>query len=153
MYHKLIKQTDKHLIVVTYKLRRRLFITPNQEDIYSDKSLRQNLQGESFGDILQKHGLIPPDMQDLNDRNFQKEYLEGIRDPAAHLIDDEDDYSHFEIAIVNKKNAALVCDCRVRMGEVVFDRFFVVKEGMGTQFVKDGIWFDKVLRKGSPFYS
>jgi hypothetical protein len=58
--------------------------------------------------------------------------MEGIKDPAEHLIDDEDDFSHFEIAIINKKNSALVCDCRVRMGEIVFDRFFVVKEGMGT---------------------
>jgi hypothetical protein len=33
MFHKLIKKTDRHMIVVTYKLRRRLIITPKHEDM------------------------------------------------------------------------------------------------------------------------
>jgi hypothetical protein len=54
-----------------------------------------------------------------------------MKTPGEDLIDDEDDYAFFEIAIVNRKNSALVCDCRVRMGEILFNQFFLVKEGMG----------------------
>lgn len=46
--------------------------------------------------------------------------------PNQALLDDEEDNTCFEIAIINKNNTALVTDCRVRMGEVQFDRFFLV---------------------------
>ena len=75
-----------------------------------------------------------------------------MKDPTEHLRDDEDDESYFEIALINKNNSALVVDCKVRMGEVKFDNVFVVDKG-GDEFLKSGIWVDKVHKKlGNKFY-
>lgn len=73
-----------------------------------------------------------------------------MKDPFEQLLDDDDDETFFEIALINKKNSALVCDCKVRMGEVVFDRFFMVPKD-ADEFIRDGIWFHKTMKKGK-FY-
>lgn len=39
-FHKLIKQTESHMIVVTYRIKSRLIINPKREDIYQDSNLR-----------------------------------------------------------------------------------------------------------------
>lgn len=92
-------------------------------------------------------------MHGMNDRDFQKEHEDAMKTGVEELIDDEEDFTHFEIAIINKRNSALVCACRVRMGEIQFDKFFIVKEGMASRFVSEGTWFDKSAKKSSPFYS
>jgi hypothetical protein len=51
-----------------------------------------------------------------------------MKNPAEHLIDDEDDKLAFEIALINRKNSALVTDCSLRMGEIKFDRFFIIEK-------------------------
>lgn len=79
--------------------------------------------------------------------------MEGLKNPAEHLMDDEDDETFFEIVLINRKNQALVTDCKVRMGEIMFDRFFHVPQG-ADDFIKNGIWFDKVYKRaGNRFYS
>lgn len=77
-----------------------------------------------------------------------------MKDPAEHLIDDEDDRLAFEIALINKNNSALVTDCSLRMGEIKFDRFFIIEKD-ANEFVLNGIWYDKLYRtkeKGNKFY-
>jgi hypothetical protein len=63
-----------------------------------------------------------------------------MKNPAEKFMDDEDDNTFFEIAIINKNNSALITDCRVRMGEVMFDRFFIVPKDADL-FLKEGIPF------------
>jgi len=146
-YHRLVKQTDRHLIVVTYKLRRRLIRDPTYaKDLYGEGFNSKQVQGESFGDFLKKHGLVPPDMMGFDERQVQEDHKEALKNPAQHLLDDPDDQTFFEIALINKANSALVTDCKVRMGEVQFHKWFVVRD-RADEFIKQGIWFDKVTRK------
>ena len=93
-------------------------------------------------------------MMGFDERETQKEYKEDMKNPAEALLDDEDDETFFEIAVINRKNSALVTDCKVRMGEINFDRFFIIKKDADA-FVRNGIWFDKLYKKGiaeNPFY-
>jgi hypothetical protein len=150
-YHRIVKQTDRHMIVVTYKVRRRLIQLPvNARDEHLHAIKENNIEGEGFGHFLKKHGLVPPDMMGYDEEETKKEYEEGLKDPTKHLLDDDDDETFFDIALINKKNQALVCDCKVRMGEIMFDRFFIVHKD-ADEFVRDGIWFHKTL-KSSKFY-
>lgn len=89
-------------------------------------------------------------MMGYNEDETQKDYIESMKNPAEKLLDDDDDESFFEIALINRKNSALVTDCKVRMGEIVFDRFFIIEKD-ADKFVKSGIWFDKTMKKGE-FY-
>lgn len=140
------------MIVVTYKVRRRLIEAPRNAKDEHGKEIREQVEGESFGAFLKRHGLVPPDMMGYDDEAFQKEYEEGLKNPGEKLLDDEDDETFFEVAMINKKNEALVTDCRVRMGEVQFDRFFIVKEH-ADEFIREGIWFDKKMKRTNKFYS
>lgn len=101
---------------------------------------------------MKRHGLVPPDMMGYDDEAMAKEHKEAMKDPSEPYLDDEDDFSHFEIALINKQNKALVSDCRVRQGEVTFDRFFIVPKD-ADKFVKNGIWFHKLyFKENNPFY-
>ncbi len=131
------------MIVVTYKIRRRIIRDPvDAQEEYGDDIKNEKIENEGFGQFLKKHGLIPPDMLGYDEDAIKKEYKEGMKDPVEHLMDDEDDLTNFEIAIINKNNSALVSDCRVRMGEIQFSRFFIVPKD-ADKFVKEGIHFNK----------
>ena len=39
-------------------------------------------------------------------------------------------------------------DCKVRMGEIMFNKWFIVKDS-ADQFIKNGIWYDKVYKKAN----
>jgi hypothetical protein len=65
-------------------------------------------------------------MPEYDESSLKKDHFEKLKNPGEKLLDDEDDESFFEIAIVNRKNQAIVTDCKVRMGDIMFDRFFVV---------------------------
>jgi hypothetical protein len=146
-YHRIVKQTERHMIVVTYKVRRRLIRDPiNAKEEYGEEIKREGVENEGFGQFLKKHGLVPPDMMGYDEEAIKKEYKEGMKVPNQALLDDEEDNTCFEIAIINKNNTALVTDCRVRMGEVQFDRFFLVPKD-ADEFVKEGIWFHKTMKK------
>jgi hypothetical protein len=68
-FHRLIKQTDRHLIVVTFNLRRRLIKDPQRmQDMYDEGLDPRQVEGESFGDFLKRHGLVPPDMMGYDER-------------------------------------------------------------------------------------
>ena len=54
-----MKQTDQHLIVVTYETRRRLLIEPEQKP---DFEMAKKLQEKSFGQFLRETGMAPPEM-------------------------------------------------------------------------------------------
>lgn len=50
------------MIVITYEIRRRLFTKmKDAQDIMSETD-KYNIEGESFGTFLKRHGLVPPDM-------------------------------------------------------------------------------------------
>ena len=69
MYHRLVKQTARHMIVITYKIRRRLIKNPTTaRDIIGDEVDSKQVQGESFGDFLKKNGLVPPDMMGFDEK-------------------------------------------------------------------------------------
>jgi hypothetical protein len=76
-------------------------------------------------------------MMGYDEEETRREYLEGMKNPGEHLMDDEEDSTYFDIALINKKNEALVTDCNVHMGEVKFDRFFIVKKD-AEEFVRIG---------------
>jgi hypothetical protein len=142
-----VKTTPRHLIIVTYKVRRRLILDPiNAKEEYADEIQREGVENEGFGQFLKKHGLVPPDMLGYDEEAIKRDYKEGMRDPTEGLLDDTDDVTFFEIAVINKNNSALVTDCRVRMGEVQFDRFFIVPKD-ADQFSKEGIWFHKLFKR------
>jgi len=78
--------------------------------------------------------------------------LESLKNPAEHLLDDSDDQTYFEIALINRNNSALVTDCKVRMGEVMFNQFFIIDKD-ADQFMRDGVWFHKTMKKeNNKFY-
>jgi len=58
-YNRLVKKTDKHLVLVTYELRQRLIVPPTPED---NPDLITQLRPHTFGHFLKKHGLAPPNM-------------------------------------------------------------------------------------------
>jgi hypothetical protein len=41
---------------------------------------------------------------EFDENNMRKEYKEAMKNPAEHLIDDPDDKTLFEIAVINRKN-------------------------------------------------
>ena len=118
-YHRIIKKTDRHMIVVTYSVRRRLIRDPiNAKEAYEDDIKREGIENEGFGQFLKRHGLVPPDMMGYDEDAMKRDFKEGLKNPTEGMIDDEDDNTVFDIAIINKNNSALVTDCRVRMGEI-----------------------------------
>jgi len=56
-FHKLLKKTDKHLIVITYEVRKRLVCPPNPLD---DPSMIDRLSDDTFGNFLRKYNMVPP---------------------------------------------------------------------------------------------
>ncbi len=70
------------------------------------------------------------------------------------MLDDPDDQTFFEVALINKNNSALVTDCHVRMGEVNFSQFFLIRED-ADKFIQEGVWYDKIYKNqkgGNRFY-
>ena len=74
-----------------------------------------------------------------------------MQNSADKLLDDPDDFTQFEIAVVNKQNKALVTDCVIKSGEIYFDQMFIVQDD-ASEFVK-GIWLDKKLKVKNKFYN
>ena len=58
-FNRLVKRTDKHLVLITYELRKRLIVPPSPED---NPELISSLRPNTFGYFLKKHGLVPPNM-------------------------------------------------------------------------------------------
>ena len=126
-YHRLIKQTPEHMIIVTYRLRSRLIMDPtNMADEYKEEAKRY--EPESFFEFLKKQGMVPPDLMGMNEQTERKEYMEKLKSPWEHLIDDEEDKTYFEVAVLNRANQALVADCRLYMSEIFFHKFMVIPE-------------------------
>lgn len=137
-FHRLIKKTEKHMIVVTYKIKRRLIKSPvNAREENIDEIKAQQIEGEGFGQFLKRHGLVPPDMMGYDEEETRKEYMEGLKTPGMDLLDDEDDFTMFDIALINKNNRALMTDCNVKMGEIKFNRFTVIDKD-ADEFVRTG---------------
>ena len=137
-FHRLVKKTEKHMIVVTYKIKRRLIKSPvNAREEKIDEIKAQQIEGEGFGQFLKRHGLVPPDMMGYDEEETRKEYMEGLKTPGLDLLDDEDDFTMFDIALINKNNTALMTDCNVRMGEIKFNRFTVIDKD-ADEFVRTG---------------
>lgn len=76
-------------------------------------------------------------MMGYDEDETRKEYMEGLKNPAEHLLDDEDDFTMFDIALINRQNRALYVDCNVRMGEIKFNRFAVIDKD-ADDFVREG---------------
>ena len=77
-------------------------------------------------------------MMGYDEDETRKEYMEGLKNPGEHLLDDEDDFTMFDIALINRQNRALYADCNVRMGEIKFNRFAVIKMLMNL-YEKEGL--------------
>jgi hypothetical protein len=126
------------LIVVTYKIKRRLIKSPiNAREENIDEIKAKQMEGEGFGQFLKRHGLVPPDMMGYDEDETRQEYMEGMRNPGSHLLDDDDDFTMFDIALINRQNKALYSDCNVRSGEIRFNRFAVI-ENDADEFIKIG---------------
>ena len=82
-FHRLIKRTDKHMIVVTYELRDRLLgpFGPYENPSELMKSLSPN----TFVSFLKKHGVLPPNtVGDEHDEETQiREEGEARKHPLA----------------------------------------------------------------------
>lgn len=63
----------------------------NAKDTHADDIKDQNIEGESFGDFLKRHGLAQPDMMGYNEDDTKRDYIQGMKNPAEKLLDDEDD--------------------------------------------------------------
>ena len=128
-FHSLVKQTDRHMIVITYEIRRRFLdkIHNAAEENFEEAS---RASGESFTDFLRKYNLLPPNFlgPEYDERKFEMDYKEKLKDPTDHLIDHENDRIAFQIHVVNRRNMALVVDCSVRMGEIDFGKVMLVKD-------------------------
>jgi hypothetical protein len=81
--HRLLKQTDKHLVLIKYEIRKRLICPPDPED---DPGFMRKTTEKTFGYFLQKHGFMPPN---TNGREFESE--EALKEEiAARSHKDED---------------------------------------------------------------
>jgi hypothetical protein len=112
-FHRLIKQTPDHLIVVTYEIRKRLICPPNPQD--NPEYIRSTTE-KSFGYFMKKHGFVPPNLmgKDFDDDAVLKEEMEARSSKDLEkAFDDTDDKTNFEIAIVNRANQALCIDAMV----------------------------------------
>jgi hypothetical protein len=100
----MVKTTPKHLIIVTYPLRKRLVCPPDPNS--DQENMLKKLKGHTFGDYLKKHGLMPANMQgkEYDEETLVKEEIERNKNPLEEVYDDRDDEITFEIAIVNKRN-------------------------------------------------
>jgi hypothetical protein len=78
--HRLVKRTDRHLIVVSYELRVRIIEPPTPEN---NPELLMRLRPHTFGHFLKKHGLVAPNMMgpEFDEENLLKEELEEKRNP------------------------------------------------------------------------
>ena len=116
-FQRLLKQTDKHLIVVQYEVRKRLIIPPEWQQ---DPSALKKLQAKSFGSFLKETGLMPPNMmgKEYDEGEMLREEIEARKDPIQAKLDDEEDQTVFEISLINTRNQALTVDCFVKNGEI-----------------------------------
>ena len=80
---------------------------------------------------------MPPDMMGYDEEETRKEYMEGMKTPGVEMLDDEEDSTMFDIALINKNNRAVMTDCNVRMGEIKFNRFTVIEKD-ADEFVRTG---------------
>ena len=128
-FHRLVKRTDQHMIVVTYELRERLVCPQKPGD--DPAALMKQLQPSTFVSFLNKHGVMPPNTvgNEYDEDEQIRADLEARKHPLADEYDHADDATHFAISVVNRRNRALAVDCRVRDGEVTFDKVRLHTEG------------------------
>lgn len=89
--------------------------------------------------------------EEYDEAKMERAHQEGMKNPFEKSLDDVDDVTMFEIAIINKKNKALVTDCKVLEGEINFGRAFIVPSD-ANNFIK-GVWLDKLCApKDSKLY-
>ena len=115
-----MKRTDKHMIIVTYELRPRLFVEPTNNDyIEWYKMLNKN----SFTSWLQKQGIGPENTagNEHEEGERLREEIEARTTPDADAYDHPKDVTYFTISVVNRRNQALSVDCKVTDGVVVFN--------------------------------
>lgn len=114
-FHRLIKQTDRFMIVITFSIRRRLFEELNTLGEKHEEDLKQ-IEGESFGSFLKKHGLVPPNLMgpEHEEKQIHKDYIKAVEMPGDEQLDNERDGCRFEVAVINKDNQALVSECVVK---------------------------------------
>jgi hypothetical protein len=43
-------------------------------------------------------------MMGYDEEETRREYLEGMKNPGKHLLDEEEDSTYFDIALINKNN-------------------------------------------------
>lgn len=58
-FHRLIKQTDKHLVIVTYEVRTRLICPPEEK---MDPETMKKVQEKSFSQFMRESGMAPENM-------------------------------------------------------------------------------------------
>ena len=103
-FHRLVKRTNKHMIVVLYEIRNRLFM--DEVDHESSLDLAKRLSPNTFLGFMKKHGLLPPNTvgDERDHEEMIKEEIDARRSPEAKEKDHEDDITCFSISIINKKN-------------------------------------------------
>jgi hypothetical protein len=143
-FHRLIKHTSSHLIVITYEIRRRLVCPPKAEE---DPDFMRKTTEKTFGFFLKKHGFLPPDMmgREYDDELALREEVEKRstkeRDQA---YDDTDDQTCFEIAIINQHNQSLVIDAKVYNGDITFNQTKLIMQNGLAHSQKS--WIEKGKR-------
>ena len=85
-FHRLVKQTDKHLVIVTYQLRPRLICPP---DIRENPEELKKYQERSFSHFLREMGMATADMVGTEEEELQamKDEMETLKDPLEHKED------------------------------------------------------------------
>ena len=139
-FHRLIKQTDQHLIIITYVVRKRII---NQPDYLNDPDLSKKIGSNSFGKFLKQAGLMPPDMQtkEYDEEEILKEEIEGSKPLFQDKQDHKEDKTPFQITLIDKQNRAMSIDCVVSEGQILFNKVRVHKDDGIQQSQRT--WLDK----------
>ena len=125
-YHRLVKRTPTHMIVVLYQIRKRIIASQGNLEDAADLAKRLNVN--SFLGFMKKHGLVPPNtVGDERDHEESiKEQIEARR--PKEETDPEEDITPFSISIINKRNQALCLGCATREGSIAIDKVNVIME-------------------------
>lgn len=79
-----------------------------------------------------------------------KEEIEVRKDLMREKKDDPDDITHFELALINTKNKALVIDCAVIHGHVIFNKVMTCSdEGLKRS---QQTWLRKLQSQRSAYF-
>jgi hypothetical protein len=121
----LVKKSHKHLIIINYDFRRRIIESPEdmrEIKMKEDPELLKKYEPKTFSTWLKENDMLPPDfnLPEYDEDNIRKEYDNTYKDPIKHVTDHEDDFTLFEICIINKANEALIIGCVLINGEIQF---------------------------------